>query len=457
MATSTQSAVVAAGSGSVGAPPAPTALWQFVIYDRANVALADITTIATSKKLSRRLSRPASASFTVPANDALVATIHTDGYPILSAGRRCLKVRHRSSGSSPWAIWFNGVIWHVEDEGGVDSADTTATAFDAMMWLKFRYVMDGSGDLSTPTFVGRGPTTSKISGGDLIQQIVKNTNTRDGDTGLDTTRGSFSINVPPAWDLSAALTNYPITASDMLTVLTETGALDVTVDPVEDGSGLASSKTGILNGVSMKGGSLSPVHFDYGLGDYSVSGIRRSLDIDGLCNKLWYYLGPAQDVTDAVTGEVLIRRWMANIQGDDTRAETAGGPPNPPQTAVLADRAASRAAYGVAMDIHVYDGWGSDDGITITGPYQNRAMYWRLWQMESTLRHHPREMLFVTPTVNAPFDPLALGLGDIITIKASPVLRGGFTAQQRLYGFDIDISDEEDQTITQLVTSADAE
>jgi hypothetical protein len=456
-ATSAATAVVTAGSGSVGPPPSDDALWQFVVYDRENNALADVSTIATNKKVSRRLSRPSSCTFTVPANHALVNTLHSDGQPIVAPGIRCVKVRYRPSASSDWTLWFNGLIWLVQDEGTEDMAYTSVTAFDPLMWFKFRWVRDQTGDFSTPTFYGQGSDPDAISGPDLIRQMVNNTvwnwsdnpGDYEGEFGLDSLTGTFDIESPPAWDMRGNLSNWPILMSDMFHLVTEAGGCDAWVDPVDDNDGYGTRIMGVLNAVN-KAGTTSIVHFDYGMGDYSIRQIRRSLDIEGLCNKLWYYLGPPENVIDYATSEILIRRWKGNIQGDAFDSAPPTGPPTYSKDSGLpAEIAASRAAYDTAMDVRIYEDAEDENS--------NRPLFWHLWHTENRMRNQPREMLFVTPVRGAPFDVSSIVLGDIITINASDVLRQGFSAQQRVYGFDVEISDENVSSITELVCSADAE
>lgn len=471
-AVSAATGTVTAGSGSVGPPPEATQLWQFVIYDRANNALADITSIATSKKMSKRLSRPSVCSFQVPADSALVYTNHSDGYPILSVGRRALKVRYRPSAAHDWTLMFNGIIWYLEDQGGEDRADCRVDAYDPLLWAKFRYVRDDTGDFSTPEFFGNGSDPTKISGPDLVQQTLANSfwnsgtkgtggygdGYQDEEFGLDWGTGTFDVQVPPAYDLSATLSDFPILLSDFWRMLSDTGTCDIVVDPVDDTDGYGTNIMGILNAYTRAGNPSSPVHYDYGAGDYSIQSIRRRYDIDNLCNKLWYYLGPPQNVVDPATDEILIRRWLGNITKDDPNL------PDPPQTTIDAEIYASRSAYGVAMDVRIYDDNEATYGYVVnpkTGDIEyreiaaNRPMYHYLWQFEHALRHEPREMLFVTPIRNAPFDPLAIGLGDEITINSTSALRQGFSATQRVYGWDVEIGDENSWQITNLVCSAD--
>jgi hypothetical protein len=243
------------------------------------------------------------------------------------------------------------------------------------------------------------------------------------------TYGHFDINSPPAPDLTVNWVDFPLLMSDVLTMLTDTGACDVWVDPLE-GSG---STIGRLNAVTQAGNASSIVHFDYGMGDYSIAQISRTKDMETICNKLRYLLG----IRDG-------NRWPGSIEA--TNADL----PDPPQTAIDALIAASRADFGVYMDVKIHD---DTDYVQGTTSLEQRPMFYRLWQNEALFRVTPREMLSVTPVNDPPFGMSTLGLGDTITINCSDAMREAFTAQQRVYGLDCSISENGVTSITEILTS----
>ncbi len=449
--TSAQTGVVTAGSSPPGAPlagtPAADYLWQFVICDRSGNELADISGLASAKTISRRLNRPAVATFKVPSWHGLVSTNHSDGSPILEVGNRALKVRRRDSVGAAWRIMFHGIVWHLEDSGDEDTIYTEVTAYDPMVWWRYRPargydysrltgLLTYNGNFSKPVFTVPGGT---ITGPELLRIIIDNSRVStdasigEGDLGL--TIGTITPGA--GGDVSLDLVDTPYTIADIHRLLTDTSQVDAWINPLEGGGGIM----GELMAVDEAGSDKSWVHFQYGTGDYSVQRLRRERDMDSICNKLWYYLGPKLDK----------QHWRGNITA--TQADDGDFPfADPPQTAVLARMNASRSKYGVFMDIRIYDA-NENEAET-----RNRALYQRLWQTELYLRSEPREMLYVTPTRNAPFDVFDIEMGDTVRVSAFDGIRRGFTgAVQKVYGWTVQIDDDSVEQIVELATSPNNE
>lgn len=398
-------------------------VWQYELCDRANNVVADITSIAFNKTLSVELNRPSIATCEVPSEFALVNSNY-DGDPNVSAGTRCLKVRRNG------VIQFNGIVWSLGDTGDANTARTLVTAQDPLVWLPQRLVQDGTGSTVNLSF------GSPVSGPDMIQQAVRNTISFDGTVGLDTDTGSFDID---GLDLSAQLTDWPIPLDDLIKLLTDTGAVDVYVSPVDVGDGFAPDIMGRLNAVIKAGVDQPTIHFDYATGDHTVQSVTRTMDMDTLCNKLEYYLGPKISDTP-------VTRWKGGITA--TAPHIGGTWPS----AFTAAIAASRAKYGVFRAISIYDDTGIES--------DTRPLFENLYQTELTARLNPRELLNVVPVKDPPFMPAIelgdFGLGDVIRLNVGATLRSAISnASQRVIGFDIAIDDNGGETITRLLTSAD--
>jgi hypothetical protein len=260
----------------------------------------------------------------------------------------------------------------------------------------------------------------------------------EGPLGLDVYSGVFDLQTPPGLDvMSNDLMDWPITMADMHSMLADTGGLDCWIDPVDNVGD--TQVQGVLNAVNEAGRYRPGVHFDYGMGDFSIRQMRRSLDMDTITNKLWYYLGPKVSADPA--------RWKGSITGT---APYKGGSWD---AEVLDMMNQSREAYGVYMSISVYDTMKDDRDDSI-GENTYRPIFVDLWRSEMMLRAEPREMLFVTPIRDAPFSATDIQLGDIITVNSSSVLRYGFTnALQRVYGWDVSIDDNSVEAIEELVVS----
>ena len=63
--------------------------------------------------------------------------------------------------------------------------------------------------------------------------------------------------MPPAYDLSATLSDFPILLSDFWRMLSDTGTCDIVVDPVDDTDGYGTNIMGILNAYTRAGASIT--------------------------------------------------------------------------------------------------------------------------------------------------------------------------------------------------------
>lgn len=431
--------------------PSPT--YQLELNDQFNFPLSDITGIAFDKAGSYRLNRPTTWQFRVPCNDPLVSTIYgVDGRPYLTKGRR-LKVRRTPNGGGSARLVANNMITRVERQGDENNAYAIVNTIDPMFFWPKRPVRNDDGSFTAPNDAFGNPTPmfpSPISGADMILRAVANSVTFEGSLGLDTFSGNFDLAVPPAADLGFEMTNTPITIADLATLLTNTGELDIGLTPIEEGIDLGGGHAqAILNAVSQTGADLSTsVHFDYGTGLYNVKNIRHVDDIESICNRLWYYLGPP--LTDG-------QHWGANITGDDPHlpgnvlgGDGPGGDvdySNPLGDLIVA----SRIFYGVFMDVRMYDAGYESDA---------RDMFRRLWQTEVLLRVNGREMIAITAVPHSSYLPFeAVNVGDIFTLNTDGDKLGVeiASAQQRLYGFDVNPDNDGIERLGEFVTSADAE
>lgn len=375
---------------------------QFEINDRANNVIADISPYALEKSVTLRLNRPATAKFKVPSR--FISGVST--------GECALKVRLDGS------IIFNGILWFTEDVGDENIAYTDGIAVSPMVWLKYRFARDDDGDFSNPRFMSElkyGPT--------IIQALGQNSITWDAaEMGMDFSSGTFAGG---GVDMSAAPVDWPMSIGDIATMFTDTGEVDLVETFVDSDDGYGAGIMSVLNAYNGNYGGASGYSYDWWQGNYNVSNIRRSQDMAGICNSLWYYLGPKRS----------IQRWATNIT-------------YPSDDASLNSRILdSRSRYGKFMDIRIYDSMEIE--------YKARAVYVNLWDTESNLRLQPRELISITPTRGiAP----TFGIGDTIPVSASSELRGGFDSSlQRVYEYTVGEDQDGVLSTTDIVTSADAE
>jgi hypothetical protein len=389
--------------------------------------LSDITPLCDQMLGQYRANRPILWSFQVPCDQPEVNTIDADGRPYLCKGRT-LKVRRTSSTGSTSCV-ANNIILRVQRKGGVNGAVATVTSASPWVWWGSRPVRDETGNFSTPNYL------SPIAGAEILQRAVRNSIIYEGTLGLDPDSGDFDTTVPPAVDLGVELTNWPITIGDLASLLVATGALDILIDPLDSGAG---DIMGRLNAVNKAGVDHPGVHLDYGTGNNAIKEIDHSDDLATITNKLYLYFGPKQHDNPL--------RFRGLITADDSEL------PDPPQTAINALIAASRALYGIWMDTQFYD---AEDH---TGA---RKLFEALWQTEVLLRSQGRELLTITPHSDrgSPFLPFEdYYLHDTIRVNASAAKLGvAIAGAQRIYGFDVKPSRDGVEEMGELIASADAE
>lgn len=432
-------------------------IWDLGATDEA---LADISDIALEKSLQKALNEASTFVVKCPAGHALLTAAAGDGYPNLRKGNRKL------------VVWEDGIddpihhgrIFMVERNGDGTENTVTITSYDALMELgndsddhAGRPVRDNTGNFIDPTFtpsVGTNTPTEAISGPDLIQQALTNSQGTDTEGGaqpgegplpIDVLSGTFDIDVPDAIDLSCIDSmDWPVLLGDFIATLVQSGVVDVKLRPITPGTG-----TDIhgnpdpyimveLSAVSSLGTDLSEtVHFDYFTGSLNAQACRHVEDFSTINNKLYIYLGPRIDQS----------HWVGNI--------------TPGSSGTTVDPTASRELYGGPgdtvdgthgqfMSINVQDSVGTEGN--------SRALYIALWNGEQGFRVEPRNLLYITPA-DGPlglFDALKdYDIGDQVGINVGDALGIALAEKQRVHGFTKTWTRENVSQVSELLTSAD--
>jgi hypothetical protein len=371
----------------------------------------DVSATVLEGKVTPRLNRPRMGSFRMPIQSA-----------VGGVGSR-IKVEINS------VLFGHGFCLTTSDEAGEDTGYTEYLWQDPMELWRWRPARDADGDFSKPTFI-----EDFITGPQIMEQILQNS---EDPGGIPTTAegplfiayGSFATG---GVDLSGAPTDWPMTISEIASLLTDTGELDIVLTPIDSGGDMA--QIDCYNGDY--GTDLSgSVAFEYGIGAHNVRGVRQVIDMNDMCNKLWYFLGPRVGTPEDPAGD---QHWRANVTGTDP------GLADPPQTAIEALRVASQATYGVRMDIKIFDARGDEATV-------GRDLYRRLWQLEQWIRSQPRRLVHITPIRGAEIG--TFDIGDLVTVTAGSILRGGFTGVQRVYAYTISFDADGVQELGELVTS----
>jgi hypothetical protein len=389
---------------------------------QTDTLLADLTTAATFTIRPRRSGQPLSVVAELAADNTDIRSTWDagDGLRYLTKGIRSLKVRKDG------ALIGHTLIHRLDYAGDANTARATITAYDPIKILKGRPYRDGTGNLIDPDIA------SPISGAQIMQDAIANSisnsgpdGDQEGDLPLDATTGTFDATV----DLGVQLNDWPVMLDDVVTMLADTGAVDIWVTPVEGTPGIV----GKLNVANRRGSDISDtVHFDWGLGDFSIAAVKRADDMEEMQNKLYYYLGPKIDV----------EHWQGNITATELT------PVDLSAYKTLQDD--SRAKYGYTfMRIRTFDDDSANDA---------RPLYHELWKEEVASSVDGRELVNITPSADAPFQPfddyepghtIAINIAD----TCGPELVG---ATQRIDGFDVAVNADGLGVVSEFQTLQDS-
>lgn len=385
----------------------------------------EVTDVVMDGSVTRKLNRPAEATIRIPTQ-----------YTIGQIGSR-LKVVIEGT------LSFHGMILTISDDCGEDTGYTEYVALDPMELWQWRPARDPDGDFSDPDFmrvVKQGPQ--------IMQQILQ-TSEALIELGADDAEGPLFISYGTfeggGIDLSGAPTNWPMTIYDIGNLLTSTGELDIVLEPIDEGGNMA--RVSCYNGDFGQNLSGSVV-FEYAIGAHNVRELRQVEDGTTMANKIWYYLGPRLNQ----------QHWHASVTGGDPSAWEQS-PYYAAYLQVLAERDASRNAFGVRMDVQVHD-TRNDEGII--GVW----LFRRLWIIEQFIRNFPRQLVHFMPIRG--YDPNAFGIGDIIGINVGPYVRGpfprpgldlqirGFSGAMRVFEYTVSWDENGVTEITDIVCSPEA-
>ena len=397
---------------------------------RNGTVLEDISSIAMDKQLRRRLNRISQFTCRVPSY--LVNEIQADGKPLVCSGFRQISVTLDSTG-----LFFHGIIWDVEDDGDEDMCYSTITCYDPMVvWHKrpARDAVDSysgtAGNFSDPSFIDRNTTGPQIMEEILTasEQLIWGADDGEGPLFIDLANSTFAGG---GEDLTGAPTNWPMMIAEIATLLTNTGELDIVIEPiihVPGGTTLSNmAEVHCFNG-NYGDNLTATVNLDYATGDHNARLMRRSDSMETVANKNWYYLGPRLDQ----------QHWRSNIAPPIGTLGALG--------TLLQD---SRDELGVFMQIPIYDNFGLESSAW--------PLYERSWLVESLLRAMPRQMVYLTPTRG---EATSIGVGDFdigdqITVNIGNKARVASTGAQRIYGYTIDIDDDAVEALGELAVSPD--
>jgi len=416
----------------------------------------DVTNVCLSGTVTKRLNRPSQAQVTIPYDHA-----------IGGAGSR-LKIAFGDGVTMP--LYFHGTVLLCEGSFDENEGSFVYNATDPMELWERRPARDYDsitpGNFVDPYFTKTIAEGGKQTGPQMIESMLRASENpalipEAAEGPLFLLYGNFETG---GVDLSGIPVDWPMSISEVTSLLTSTGEVDVVLTPIDVGINMA--QVDVYNGDF--GTDLSgSVVFEFAVGARNVRGVRWNEDMSNLRNKVQYFFTPKETT----------RRYKANITGDDPclpgNIGNPGGPGGSLPTRVnflapgdlghlIED---SRATYGVRMDIQTFDVdviYSKEgcvpDAATLgccTDLDPTRILYRRLWQIESWLAAQVRELIHITPTRDT-----AIGdfdIGDLVTVIIAPTIRGGTSGVQRIYEYTISWDEDSVPAIEELQTSPDQE
>jgi hypothetical protein len=375
---------------------------------------ADVTSLTVEGSVTHTLSGKSTAAIKIPL-DVAPGGIYSSLYIDAGAVERN----------------FFGRVMHVDEQGEeTHPGYVVYTAVDPTQILEWRPARDADGDFSKPSFMTDFPR-----GPQMLEEILQNSITYEGDLGFSL--GTFATG---GVDLSGLPTDWPMSISEIVGLLVQTGEVDLQFTPSPTGGTLS-----VLNGdlgVDRSGS----VSFKYAMGSASnCRACRRTIDASELMNKLWIYMGPRVKSKADPAGD---QHWAGNITRDHPGL---AGLPGFGTVSDLID--SSRGQFLQRMQIRILD-------VDYATAYQ---LYLHWWLRESLLRAQPKTLVHLTPERGvAP----TFGVGDRIHVQAGTSFRGGFSGVQRVYSLTyrwdedgvLELGEPVGQSTTPaILTSADQE
>jgi len=467
----------------------------------------DITEFAIEGSVTTRLNRVGQATVKVHMTDAY-ASFGTM-YP---GPGSYLKIYFYGDnlGSTP-VLWHHGRVINCETTADENVGYTVFNSYDPLELWQYRPVRNppGSdpGNFAKPNIIQSLVYAPAIVEG-MMDGSELNTIPQDSEGPLRLQRGFVAQGSTP---MTADPSDWPMTMMELANLLISSGKLDVVITPIEfdvDGNYGAIDLYNGDYGQDLTGS----VTLSYGMGDRNVRALRWNEDMTQMCNKLWYFLGPKCDEEHwraNVQGDdpafnpdgVVLGPWnsstayavnevvthtvdtinlhfickVLHVSSGTTEPGVGGAwnsvwdlwfvPPGGRLTGPCGSASStnnpigvrscqSRETYDVRMDIKIFDAAGDDtdcsDAVVI-----GHELYRINWQIEQYLRAVPITLIHVTPIRD--FGIGLFTIGDLITVEASPDVKGGFSGAQRVYEYTIDWDEDSVPAIGELQVSSDNE
>jgi hypothetical protein len=381
--------------------------YRTVVLDRASFAVLTILDgLATNRQLTRALRQAWQYSCTVPGDNKEVNIPHDDGLPFVEEGVRLLLVLRRSNGDPPYVPVFAGELLTVQDRVDGDTPYADLVAYDPRQSLYTRPVYNADGNFPAAAGISYTGTV----GSTIAAQLLARTIDADGGCYIDAGPdyggtafwgGTIEDTAPLNIDFQQGAM-----VGDAWDELEQTGSLDIILTPIYD----PINRPGYLAELSI----------------YTQAGSQRN---------------------DAIFSWDKFPRNLAGIgrlKDGTKRANSVAMFTSDGDIAEIASDSDSITAYGVSWATQTWPGQTLTDAVTA------------LAALQLLLRKNGQETVTLQPAAEAGVDPIDdYQEGDELPVYASKRLRKPLAGLQRVWGMTIAPTDDDVETVTGMLVSAD--
>lgn len=409
--------------------------WRWLVCAMNGWGLTNLDKLATKQSMQFVLDDMSQFTCDVPSDNAQIHQHADDGVPRVTWGRRLLYGFRRDglADEAPWTCRFGGILSIAQDQATADEPVTHLTAHDAWLHAKALPVLTPDGYLLPE----KGYTYYNKTGDYIAKDVIANayawivaTFESGGHfpwpTGFSDLAKYLLVDISGGhFDTTDVIENFPIqqadTVYDVWKRLTETGGLDIVLDPVYNPRS-APGRIARLNVYSQAGSDRTGAIFGWDMFPRNVIGVDHLLDGTQLENWVQFYAGGL----------------VAPYAKDDGSIDNFGP-------------------------------WFAQKNIT----QGSTAAVNLLALAEVALRKRGKQTLTIDPTPELSPDPFThYFLGDTVYPWAGrdlpPTSSGGYgtalrqavrskqvgdpaSSPWRVYGFQVDLADDQVETITNLL------
>jgi hypothetical protein len=280
--------------------------WKWLVCALNGHGLTNLDRIATNQSMQFVLDDQFQMTCDVPSDNQSVFQKAADGSPRVAQGRRLIYGFRRDGTVSqkPWQCRYAGTLSIAQDQATADEPVTHLTSNDAWAWAKSLPVLTPGGFL----LPSKGYTYFNKTGNYIARDVIANAY-----TWIQTQFGSGSpthftwpvdfndlanfllIDIAGGhYDTTDIIENFPIqqnaSVADVWTQLTQTGGLDIVLDPVY-APREAPGRIARLNVYSQAGSDKTGATFGWDMFPRNLVGVDHLIDTTQLENWVQFFAG----------------------------------------------------------------------------------------------------------------------------------------------------------------------